>query len=44
MREKRAVSLLTLGLAAALACGMFPAAALAKPEAQGTETPPHRVF
>ena len=40
MREKRAVSLLSLGLAAALACGMFPAAALAEPEGQGTETPP----
>ena len=44
MREKRAVSLLTLGLAAALACGMVPAAALAEPEGQGPETPPHRVF
>ena len=44
MREKRAVSLLTLGLAAALACGMAPAVALAEPEGQGTETPPHRVF
>ena len=44
MREKRAVSLLSLGLAAALACGMFPAAALAEPEGEFTETPPHRVF
>ncbi len=44
MREKRRGSLLSLGLAAALACGMFPAAALAEPEGQGTETPPHRVF
>ena len=44
MREKRAVSLLALGLAAALACGMFPAAAPAQPEGQGTGTPPHRVF
>ena len=35
MREKRAVSLLSLGLAAALACGMFPAAALAEPEVIG---------
>ncbi|MCR2027287.1 hypothetical protein [Adlercreutzia muris] len=44
MREKRRGSLLRLGLAAALACGMAPAAALAEPEGQGTETPPHRVF
>ncbi len=44
MREKRAVSLLSLGLAAALACGMVPAAALAEPEGQIIETPPHRVF
>ena len=44
MREKQAVSLLALGLAAALACGMVPALALAEPEGQGTETPPHRVF
>ena len=44
MREKRAVSLLSLGLAAALACGMVPAAALAEPQDQITETPPHRVF
>lgn len=44
MREKRSRSLLSLGLAAALACGMMPAAALAEPEGQITETPPHRVF
>ena len=44
MREKRRGSLLRLGLAAALACGMGPAAALAEPEGQITETPPHRVF
>ncbi|MCR2038524.1 hypothetical protein [Adlercreutzia caecimuris] len=44
MREKRRGSLLRLGLAAALACGMMPAAALAEPEGQITETPPHRVF
>ncbi|WP_255202147.1 hypothetical protein [Adlercreutzia caecimuris] len=44
MREKRRGSLLRLGLAAALACGMVPAAALAEPEGQITETPPHRVF
>ena len=42
MREKRRGSLLRLGLAAALACGMMPAAALAEPEGQGTQTPPHR--
>ena len=44
MREKRRGSLLRLGLAAALACGMAPAVAFAAPEAQITETPPHRVF
>ena len=44
MREKRRGSLLSLGLAAALACGMMPAAALAESEGQSTETPPHRVF
>ncbi|MCR2028149.1 hypothetical protein [Adlercreutzia muris] len=44
MREKRRGSLLRLGLAAALACGMMPAAAFAEPEGQITETPPHRVF
>ena len=44
MRAKRQRPLLSLGLAAALACGMMPAAALAEPEGQGTETPPHRVF
>ena len=44
MRDKRRGSLLRLGLAAALACGMMPAAALAEPEGQITETPPHRVF
>ncbi|MEC4176499.1 hypothetical protein VIN30_08590 [Adlercreutzia sp. R7] len=44
MREKRAASLLSLGLAAALACGTMPAAALAQPEGQSAETPPQRVF
>ena len=44
MKEKRSRSLLRLGLAAALACGMTPAVALAEPEAQNTETPPPRVF
>ena len=44
MRETRRGSLLRLGLAAALACGMVPAAALAEPEGQIIETPPHRVF
>ena len=44
MREKRRGSLLSLGLAAALACGMVPAAALAEPQAKITEPPPHRVF
>ncbi len=44
MREKRRGSLLSLGPAAVLACGMLPAVALAEPEAQGTQTPPHRVF
>ena len=42
MKEKRSRSLLRLGLAAALACGMTPAVALAEPEAQITERPPHR--
>lgn len=44
MREKRQGSLLRLGLAAALACGMTPAVALAEPEGEFIETPPHRVF
>ena len=44
MREKRSRSLLRLGLAAVLACGMLPATAAAEPEGQITETPPHRVF
>ena len=44
MREKRRGSLLSLGLAAVLACGMLPATAAAEPEDQITETPPHRVF
>ena len=44
MREKHSRSLLSLGLAAALACGMVPAAAFAEPGDQITETPPHRVF
>ena len=42
MRERRQGSLLRLGLAAALACGMMPAAACAEPEAQITEPPPQR--
>ena len=44
MREKRSRSLLRLGLAAVLACGMLPATAAAEPEGEFTETPPHRVF
>ena len=44
MREKRRGSLLRLGLAAALACGMVPAAALAEPQDQITETPPPSSF
>ena len=44
MREKRRGSLLSLGLAAALACGMVPAAALAEPQDQITETPPPSSF
>ena len=44
MKEKRQGSLLRLGLAAALACGMAPAVALAEPEAQITETPPPSSF
>ena len=44
MREKRQGSLLRLGLAAVLACGMLPAVALAEPEAQITETPPPSSF
>ncbi len=44
MREKRSRSLLRLGLAAVLACGMLPATAAAEPEDQITETPPQRVF
>ncbi len=44
MREKRRGSLLSLGLAAALACGMMPAAALAESEGQITETPPPSSF
>lgn len=44
MREKRRGSLLSLGLAAVLTCGMMPTAALASPEDSSTETPPHRVF
>ncbi len=44
MRERRQGSLLSLGRAAVLACGMRPAVALAEPEGQGTQTPPHRVF
>ncbi|MCR2028141.1 hypothetical protein N1614_09875 [Adlercreutzia muris] len=44
MREKRRGSLLSLGLAAVLACGMLPAVALAEPEGQGTQTPPPSSF
>ena len=44
MSEKRRGSLLRLGMAAALALGMVPAAAFADPENDFTETPPHRVF
>ncbi len=44
MSTKRRGSLLRLSLAAVLTCGMTPAAALAVPEGQSTETPPHRVF
>ena len=40
MRANLRGSLLRLGLAAALACGMSPAAAFAGPAAQGAETPP----
>lgn len=43
MKEKRSRSLLRLGLAAALACGMTPAAALAG-EGQIEETPPPSSF
>ncbi|WP_296011878.1 hypothetical protein [uncultured Adlercreutzia sp.] len=44
MREKRRGSLFRLGLAAVLAAGLVPAAAFADPDAEITETPPHRVF
>lgn len=44
MPTKRRGSLLRLGLAAALACGMMPAAALASPEGPSTETPPPSSF
>lgn len=44
MRKKRVTSLLSLGLAAALVCGMMPAAALAQPEGQSAETPPPASF
>ncbi len=44
MREKRRGSLLRLGMAAALALGMLPAAAFADPETQVTETPPRSSF
>ena len=40
MRANLAGSLLRLGLAAALACGMAPAAALAEPGAGKAQTPP----
>lgn len=45
MRVKRQGSLLRLGLAAALVCGMIPAAASASAdEDKITETPPQRGF
>lgn len=44
MSTKRRGSLLRLGLAAVLAYGMTPAAALANPEGQSTETPPPSSF
>ena len=44
MSEKRRGSLFRLGMAAALALGMVPAAAFADPEAQVTETPPRSSF
>lgn len=44
MREKRRGSLLRLGMAAALALGMTPAAAFADPGAEITETPPPSSF
>ena len=44
MSEKRRGSLFRLGMAAVLAAGLVPAAAFADPEADFTETPPHRVF
>ena len=40
MNEKRRGSLLRLGLAAALTCGLLPATALAQPEAGKAQTPP----
>lgn len=44
MRANLRGSLLRLGLAAALVCGITPAVALAEPKGKSTETPPHRVF
>ena len=44
MREKRQGSLLSLGLAAMLACGMLPVTAAAEPEGTFTETPPPPSF
>ena len=40
MRANLRGSLLRLGLAAALACGMMPAAAFAQPEQRTEQTPP----
>ena len=44
MSERRRGSLLRLGLAVALTCGMVPATALAMPKIANMETPPHRGF
>lgn len=41
MFAKQKGSLLRLGLAAALACGMCPAAAFAAAQGQNEGTPPH---
>ena len=44
MSEKRRGSLFRLGMAAALALGMVPAAAFADPEGDFAETPPRSSF
>lgn len=44
MSERRRGSLLRLGLAVVLTCGMVPATALAVPKGANMETPPHRGF